>query len=485
MASHGDKTIPPSLEVLNSSPSYSSDYPSPPLGRDDEEKAPSILSTALPLPEAPDGGTRAWLQVAGSFLVFGNLWGITFAFGTFQSYYELTYLPSYSASSISWIGTISTFLLILGGIASGPLFDWGYFRSMLIAGALIETLAVMLLSLCRKYWQIFLTQGVLMGLGNGLLYIPGLALVGRAFKKHRAMAVGITTCGAPVGGIIYTITFEQLIGRMSFGWAVRIMGFVMLASYLIAFPLILWKVKNAGDIASGQTRKLFDKTAVKDLPFWSFTSSNFLIFTGYMVPFYFMASYGQTELGMNRSDANYVIVIAQACSVVGRIAAAATAAKIGVLIPWITCAVSSGVLCLGWAGVHSPGAFVAFAALYGCTSLTALIQQAFRPVKFTDILSTGFSGALIPLPPSVFPVVCPDPKVLGARLGMAQGIGSFASLIGSPIAAALTSINAQPGHPNYLGLQLFGGLIMALGGCNLFGLWALLVKQRELKSKFI
>lgn len=99
--------------------------------------------------------------------------------------------------------------------------------------------------------------------------------------------------------------------------------------------------------------------------------------------------------------------------------------------------------------------------------------------------STGFIGALIPLPPSVFPVVCPDPKVLGARLGMAQGIGSFASLIGSPIAAALTSINARPGHPNYLGLQLFGGLIMALGGCNLFGLWALLVKQRELKSKFI
>jgi len=68
---------------------------------------------------------------------------------------------------------------------------------------------------------------------------------------------------------------------------------------------------------------------------------------------------------------------------------------------------------------------------------------------------------------------------------MAQGIGSFASLIGSPIAAALTSINATQDHPNFLGLQLFGGLIMALGGCNLIGLWILLVKQRELKTKFI
>lgn len=479
MTNDGEKAWQTSEEDVKSRLSHPSDRLPPSQG---DEKAPSMLAAPLPPAEAPDGGTRAWLQVAGSFLVFGNLWGMTFAFGTFQSYYELTYLPEFSASSISWIGTVSTFLLILGGIASGPLFDWGYFRSMLIAGAMIETLAVMLLSLCTTYWQIFLAQGVLMGLGNGLLYIPGLALVGRAFKKNRAIAVGITTCGAPVGGIIYTLTFEQLIGRMCFGWAVRIMGFVMLALYLIAFPLILWKAKNVGDIASGQARKLFDKTAFTDLPFWSFTSSNFLIFVGYMVPFYFMASYGQTELGMSRANANYVIVIAQACSIVGRLVASATAARIGVLIPWITCAVSSGVLCLGWAGVHSPGAFIAFAALYGCKYPILLQDPSVKPVL---IERTGFSGALIPLPPSVFPVVCPDPKVLGARLGMAQGIGSFASLIGSPIAAALTNINATPGHPNYLGLQLFGGLIMALGGCNLIGLWTLLVKQRDLKTKFI
>jgi uncharacterized membrane protein YqjE len=68
---------------------------------------------------------------------------------------------------------------------------------------------------------------------------------------------------------------------------------------------------------------------------------------------------------------------------------------------------------------------------------------------------------------------------------MAQGIGSFASLIGSPIAGALTSINTHGDKRNYLGLQLFGGLIMILGGCNLMMLWVLLVRQRELKSKLI
>ena len=49
----------------------------------DEENALERSPTPLTPPAAStmDGGPRAWLQVLGSFLVFGNLWGMTFAFG--------------------------------------------------------------------------------------------------------------------------------------------------------------------------------------------------------------------------------------------------------------------------------------------------------------------------------------------------------------------------------------------------------------------
>ena len=92
----------------------------------------------------------------------------------------------------------------------------------------------------------------------------------------------------------------------------------------------------------------------------------------------------------------------------------------------------------------------------------------------------GFSGALIPLPPTIFPTVCPDPKVLGARLGMAQAIGAFASLIGSPIAGALVTGNKTDGQ-NYLGLQLFCGCMMLFGSSLLGCLWLYLVKKRKTK----
>lgn len=218
--------------------------------------------------------------------------------------------------------------------------------------------------------------------------------------------MSITTCGAPTGGIIYTLAFAQLISRMSFGWTVRIMGFIMLGIYCLAFPLVLWGAKNMGDLSSGTSRKLFDRTAFKNLPFWCYSTSTFLIFCGYMIPFIFVPSYGQSALGLSRSTSLYISVIMQATSVVGRLMAGYTASKIGVLIPWTTCVVVSGALCLAWYGARNEFTFIAIAALYGC-----------------------FSGALIPLPPSLFPVVCPDLTVFGARLGMAQGINSLGTLV--------------------------------------------------------
>lgn len=433
------------------------------------------VTPATPPPPVQDGGTRAWLQVVGSFLVFTNLWGFVFSFGSFQSYYQLHYLPTETPSDISWIGTTATGLLIMCGVASGPLFDKGYFRTMLLVGGLGETLALFLLSLCSQYYSIMLTQGLMTGLMNGrrvrlvishplwltlvgLLYLPGLALVGRSFKKHRSMAMGITTCGAPVGGIIYILMFEQLIDRLGFAWTIRTMAFFMLGTYLISFPLLLWGVSNLGDLASGSPRKLFDPTAFRDLPFWSYSMSNFSLFLGYMVPFIYISVYGQTHLGLSQSTSLNMVIAAQAASVFGRLAAGYAASRIGVMAPFITAGLCSGIFTVAWIGVRSQGSFIAYVVLYGC-----------------------FSGPLIPLGPSVFPVVCPDPKVLGARLGMAQGIGSIASLIGSPIAGAILGSN-KDGN-NFLGLQLFSGVVMMLGGCQLIGLYALLVRKRQVGKR--
>jgi hypothetical protein len=108
-------------------------------------------------------------------------------------------LADESASTISWIGTISSYLLIVVGIISGPLFDLGFYKVMLFGGALVSCFGIFMLSLSRQYYQIILTQGVLIGLGCGVLFIPGMALVSRSFTRRRAVALGAISCGAPFG----------------------------------------------------------------------------------------------------------------------------------------------------------------------------------------------------------------------------------------------------------------------------------------------
>lgn len=155
------------------------------------------------IPTPPDGGLHAWLKVAGGFLIYINIWGFTISFGAFQSYYRTTLLSSSSPSAISWIGTMQAWLLIVIGILSGPLFDLGYFRVMLLTGNFLVVLGIMMLSLSTTYWQVFLSQGVCMGLGAGLLYIPSLALVGVWFEKKRSMALGMVMSGIAVGTLSF------------------------------------------------------------------------------------------------------------------------------------------------------------------------------------------------------------------------------------------------------------------------------------------
>jgi hypothetical protein len=48
-------------------------------------------------------------------------------------------------------------------VLSGPLFDLGWFRPMLIVGNGLVIFGIFMLSLSRTYAEVFLSQGVCMG----------------------------------------------------------------------------------------------------------------------------------------------------------------------------------------------------------------------------------------------------------------------------------------------------------------------------------
>ncbi|UKZ59189.1 uncharacterized protein TrAtP1_000507 [Trichoderma atroviride] len=146
----------------------------------------------------PDGGKRAWAQVIAGHMIVLNTWGYISSFGVFQTFY--TSMLDRSPSDISWIGSVQIFLLFFIGVLAGRISDAGYFNQLVILGFILQMIGIFTTSAATQYWQIFLAQGICMGLGNGCLFCPSLAVVSTYFSKRRALAIGIISSGTGVGG---------------------------------------------------------------------------------------------------------------------------------------------------------------------------------------------------------------------------------------------------------------------------------------------
>ena len=118
-------------------------------------------------------------------MTFGYLNG----FGVYQSYYETTLLRSSTPSAISWIGSISTALLFLGNLIGGPLLDRFGPRPLIGFLCIAYTVACMLTSLCKEYYQVLLAQGVAFGLAASFGFAVPLACVMLHFKEKKAIAM--------------------------------------------------------------------------------------------------------------------------------------------------------------------------------------------------------------------------------------------------------------------------------------------------------
>lgn len=121
------------------------------------------------------------------------------SYGVYQKYYETGLLSSTSGSNISWIGSAQGSLLFLFSIVAGPLCDMGYLRPIVYVGTFLTTLGMMMTSLCQSYWQVFIAQGLLVGAGDGLLFLPSIVIVSQYFSKKKSFATGIASMGSSIG----------------------------------------------------------------------------------------------------------------------------------------------------------------------------------------------------------------------------------------------------------------------------------------------
>lgn len=380
---------------------------------------------AGPAPAAPpDGGLTAWLQVAGSFFLMMNSWGILNSFGVYQTYYETAILASTSPSNISWVGSLQAFLLILTSCISGPLFDAGYFRALTLFGSFMVVFGMMMTSIATEYWQVMLALAFCVGIGGGCIFVPGVSVMPAYFSTNRALATGIATSGSSLGGVLYPIIFRQLQPRIGFGWATRIIAFIALGT-LVTASLIM-KVR----VLPPAKRKLWMSAPWKEAPYVLFSAALFLGFIGLYIPMFYIQSYAITQGITNENLGFYLLVILNAASLFGRIVPNWLADRWGPLNVIAPAAVVTAGLSFAWMGIRSVGGLIVFALLYGF-----------------------FSGCFVSLPPTVIVSLTSNMGEIGTRIGMSFAGAGFGVLIGNPIAGHLVQDNG------FKACMAFGGAV--------------------------
>ncbi|KAF2398261.1 MFS general substrate transporter [Trichodelitschia bisporula] len=325
-------------------------------------------------------------------------------------------------------------MMMFVGALTGPVYDAGYFRELLIVGTFLNVFGHMMLSLCTQYWQVLLAQGFCIGIGSACLFVPGVAILSTYFTSHLALATGIAASGSSLGGVLYPIILYRLINQVGFGWSVRTIGFIVLVTLLV--PNLVMKVR----VLPASKRPLVDWTAFRSLPFMLFILGAFVGFIGIYAPFFYMQSYAIAKHITNENLAFYLLSILNSASTFGRILPNMLADHVGPMNMILPCALMSGVLILTLMAVHNVGGMITFTVLFGF-----------------------FSGTFVSLPPSIIVHLSPNRGLIGTRMGMCFSATAIGVLIGAPIAGAILAAS------DYKDVWIYGGVMTIAGTCLMFG----------------
>ncbi|KAI0698102.1 MFS general substrate transporter [Cytidiella melzeri] len=384
----------------------------------------------------PDGGWAAWLTVAGAFLALLCTFGQLNSFGTFQSWYsdhQLSHLPP---STISWIGALQLWVFFFSGGFVGRFFDAYGPRWLMVPGTVILVFSIMITSICKEYYQYILGQGVLFGLGVGLLFYPSLSAISTHFYKYRATALGIALAGSGVGGVVYPIMLRRLFTACGFEWGIRISGFICLALCSLACCTV-----NSRLIRVESTAPWFQLKHFRDVKFMLLVIGSMFMSLGLFIPNFYIVTYAVAR-HVSPTTAFYVLSVLNAGGIIGRILPATLSDAFGRYNLLIPCAFLAGLSTLAiWSFADSLVTIMLYAAVYG-------------------FFSGAFNALIVPCIAQIS-----DIREIGLRIGMLYSILSFPSLAGEPAAGALLKLC----HGSYIGMIALSGSTVMIGSLFMLG----------------
>jgi len=264
--------------------------------------------------------------------------GVMYSYGVFFKHLAASFEWTRAVTS----GIYSVLFLFHGASAMpmGWLVDRAGPRKTLMLCGFITGLGLILTSQITALWQIYITFGVLVGIGTSGLFPVGMATTARWFPERRGLALGIVSAGIGLGTLLLVPAVERLIA--AYGWSVAyiVLGVITLV-VVVPGALFLWRdpeAKLRGRKQTGEVLPVASQIdsetgitlgdAVRRKPLWMLVAIFFLFVFSLQMVMVHLVNYA-TDLGIDSLVAATFLSVLGFTSVLGRLLMGAASDRIG------------------------------------------------------------------------------------------------------------------------------------------------------------
>jgi OFA family oxalate/formate antiporter-like MFS transporter len=290
-----------------------------------------------------------WIIAFISLAVTTTAFGILYAFGIFFK----IWLNEWGCSRAFLSGVFSLAFLIYGvsSFFMGNLTDRYGPRKTLAIGGFIMGAGAVLTSFIHTAWALYITFGLMIGIGVGTSYSPTASTVSRWFVEKKGMAVGIVVSGLGLGTLIYSPLARFLIASWNWRVAFIAFGIIIWAAYFTAAiilrrepcdlglqpygqTLAQLSLQKNGQTSDALTSSLYPNSAIntrdalRESCFWALFFVHFLWVVGMVIPMVHLVPYA-TDIGIPPNKAALMLAVLGGVSVLGRLASGALSERIG------------------------------------------------------------------------------------------------------------------------------------------------------------
>lgn len=293
-----------------------------------KSKAPSdhVLATEETEEDHPIDGMFAFWQAFLVMLQMLSTWGVNASFGVILDYYlDSDSFPETSMYEYALMGGVIVFLAQFLAPLSVLLVKFCGQTQVLVVGIILQTAGYILASICKEFWQVFICEGIMIGLSFTLIFLPGTFILPTWFDKRKSAAMGIAVSGSGLGGVIFSLSLNKVIQESgNQKWGLRMIGIVTFA--VSSFATMFMRPRNnhktqrpafTQDNLIVHLRAIFDLSEFKNYIFVLLAIWFGIVMMAYVIILYSFANY-VTGIGLSSAQASNLLAIINAAQVVGR-----------------------------------------------------------------------------------------------------------------------------------------------------------------------